>query len=58
MLTAVPRTGLMMGVVPDWWCSEWMVRRALPCLKLELELELLEAASGLRDAFSLMLEQA
>jgi hypothetical protein len=55
MLTAVSRTTLMMGVLPDWRFLALALRRVLvPCLvalRLELERELLEAASGLHCDF-------
>jgi hypothetical protein len=55
MLTAVSRTALMMCVLPDWRFLALALRRVLVPwlvgLKLELERELLEAASGLRCDF-------
>jgi hypothetical protein len=55
MLTAVSRTALMMGVLPDWRFLALALRRVLlpwlVALALELERALLEAASGLRCDF-------
>ena len=55
MLTAISRTALMMGVLPDWRFLALALRRVLVPwlvgLKLELERELLEVASGLRCDF-------